>query len=117
MGTFHHLLSKYYVESPISVNQATGWVDSILSIFKGVANSDTVSIWVKAILILVCILCGVGGGIWWAVYKNKMREKKSEQTSIKDEIQNIGNNQSVNNQTESDAQDIRNLVKKPGSKK
>ena len=91
--------------------QVMGIVDSLIKIFKGIALSDGISLWIKAILMGLVVVGGLVGSIWWKIYKKKLREERARQAEIEDQQRDITNNQNENSQINNDAQDLRDRMR------
>lgn len=93
------------------MGKAGSVLDSILAIIRGIAGSDGISLWIKAILMGVLLLGGIFGKIWWSIYKRKMREKKAKENRARDQQRETQQNQEENTQAQSDAEEIRNRIR------
>lgn len=115
MATFSKIILLFF---PISVlageSDSNLWetLDSLLKIIQGLATSDGLSLWLKVALMVLVIVGGVAGKIWWRLYQIRRREEQARENERRDQQRDIDENQRQNEQLERDAQNARDRIRR-----
>lgn len=112
METFYQVIFFFYL-APVAYAEevkVSGYVDSVFKIIEGISTSDGISLWVKAGLMAMLFLGGIGGSIYLKIYRAKIRKEKAEKQKERDIIKDVKKNDGENDQAENDARSLRDQI-------